>query len=226
MRRYLRSTWGSPSEVGGSPADVAAEYVRRRRSPLESSYRWLQEWFPGRRTEIEYHTEHMWLEPKWDRKIVAWVSGQILSELGNYRPKKPLVQLQRELRTNEDLRTLIVSLENELARNPAGAFIGSDSLGIVERLEAVSVENEYRIAVAPALMLLILSIGIEWWSWTLLVLPVVVLIYGSSLAKRDDVTIRALGWLLDGTAVSHELESIRLWSREEARRMIANNECE
>ena len=226
VRRFVRSTWGSPFEVGGSPADIAAEIVRRRRNPLESSYRWLREWFPGKNAYIEYHAEHFWMEPKWDRKIVAWVSGQILSELGSYRPKKPLPQLQQKLRSNQDLRGLIISFESELERDPTGAFVGSQSNDFVERLETVSVENEYRVAVTPASMLLIIGIGIEWWSWALLMLPVLILIYGSSLAKRDDVSLTALVWLLDGQAVSHELESIRLWSREEARRMIANDECE
>ena len=225
VRRYVRSRFGSPFNVGGPPEDIAAEIVRRKRRPLESSCRWLREWLPGKNAYIDYHTDNFWVEPKWDRKIVPWVSGQILAALGNYYPKKSLVELQRELKTNPDLRTLIVSLERELERNPSGAFVGSQGKGFLERLEAVSSENEYRVAVTPALMLFIIGISLEWWIWALLMLPILILVYGSSLAKRDDVSLTALGWLLDGEATSHELESIRLWSKEEARRMIANGEC-
>ncbi len=217
--QHYRSNRWSPFEMGGTQSDIAQELVRRRHRYIRNAIEWIRDWMPGRSAYVSYHTENFWLEPKWDRKVVGWVTGQVVPKLRWDRDTEPLQEMRRRLSSESELRSLIIDLEQDLERSPSSPFMAEDAKGLVERLDAASSENEYRIAVMPALIILLASIGIAWWSWVLVFSPIVILVYGSSLAKRDDTTLLALGWLLDGKGSSHALDEIRLWAECEADRI-------
>lgn len=219
VRKHLRSNRRNDLDVGGNESEIAYELVKRRRRFCRNAIEWVRDWVPGKSVYVAYHTENFWLEPKWDRKIVGWVAGQIVPRLRSDRSTEPLREMRRRLSGEHELKSLIIDLEQDLERSPSSPFIGDDNKGLVERLDAVSSENDYRIAVMPALLLLLASIGLTLWSWSLLFSPIVILVYGSSLAKRDDTTLLVLGWLLDGRGSSHALDAICLWADREADRM-------
>ena len=72
------------------------------------------------------------------------------------------------------------------------------------------------MAVVPALITLIVSVGLWGWNWLLWSIPLLIIVYGSSLSKRDDTTLLALTWLLDGNGTCHTLEMLRLWAHEQS----------
>lgn len=87
----------------------------------------------------------------------------------------------------------------------------------------LDLNNEYRLAVMPALAALLVSIGLAWWSWAFAFIPITALIYCSSLTKRDDIPQLALGWLLSGRGRLHALDEIRLWAKHEAAKIAKQN---
>ena len=219
VRAHMRSNRWSDLEVGGSEYSLADAQVTRDRRFVSNAKYWLLDWKPGKAAYVEYHAANFWLEPKWSRRVIGWAAEEIYGVIRPSQRSESFEQMRNRLSQDGDLRHLVVSLERELERTPSAPFVGKDSTDVVERLNTVMSENEYRLAVMPALAALLVSMGLVWWSWTFIFVPITVLVYGSSLAKQDDVPRSALGWLLDGKGSSYALEEIRLWANREAERL-------
>ena len=219
VREHLRRNRPGPFEIGGSEAEFAELLEAERRQYVRNTIVWLLDWFPRRDAYIKYTRKNLWLKPKWDRKILGWIAGEVYNNLHHDKRLETPAELRRRLRKDNSLQSAILSLEGELERNPAAPFTGDQESDLVTRLDTLSSENEYRLAVMPSLIFLLVGIGISWWYWALFVIPLPLLIYGSSLSKQDDVPVLALGWLLDGRGTSHSLEELRLWATREADRI-------
>jgi len=144
---------------------------------------------------------------------MGWVAGVIIDISPSIHLEESRSRLRQRLSEEGELQHLIINLEKEIERNPSAPFVENNGSTFVDRLDALVGENEYRAAVTPPLLLLLISVGIEWWAWALVGVPVLILVYGASLAKRDDIALLALGWLLDGKGTSHALEEIQRWAR-------------
>lgn len=219
VRENLRRNRPGSFDIGGSDAEFAELLEAERRQYVRNAIAWLLDWFPGRDAYIKYTRKNLWLKPRWDRKILGWVAGEVYNNLRLDKRLETPAEMRRRLRKDNSLQSAILSLEGELERNPAAPFTGDQESDLVTRLETLGSENDYRLAVMPSLIFLLVSIGISWWYWALLVIPLPLLTYGSSLSKQDDVPVLALGWLLDGRDTSHSLEELRLWATREADRI-------
>lgn len=204
-REFSRQEEGFPGMV--------VEFVAEQRKFLRNSWRWLVDWFPGREAYIDYNIDNFWVRPKWDKEVIGWVSGVVVRTVNLATSQR---DLKRHLSQDSELRSLVINLEKEIERNPSAPFVENNGSSFVDRLDASKSENEYRTAVTPPLLALVISVGIEWWSWVFISIPVLVLVYGASLAKRDDISLLALGWLLDEKGTSQALEEIRRWAHEYA----------
>ena len=219
VREHMRRNRPGPFEIGGSDTEIAELLEIERRHYVRNSIAWLLDWFPRRDAYVGYTRRNLWLKPKWDRKIIGWVAGEVYQNLRVDKRSETPAEMRRRLRKDNSLRSAILSLEGELERNPSAPFTGEQEADLVTRLDTLSIENEYRLAAMPALTFLLVSIGISWWYWALLVIPFPLLAYGSAVARQDDVSVLALGWLLDGRGTSHSLEELRLWATREADRI-------
>lgn len=219
VRKHLRSSRWSPFDGGGSEWDIADAQVTRDRKFITNSVRWIRDWKPGKGAYTEYHTINFWLEPRWGKSVITWAANKVYSQVHLDKHRESLNAMRRRLAQDNELHQLVVSLEHELERNPSGPFVGEESPNILERLTAATSENEYRLAVMPALTAILMSIAVAWWLWALVSIPITLLAYGSSLAKQDDLPRSALGWLLDGRGRSYALDEVRLWTEREAMRI-------
>lgn len=218
VRTHMQRTRVGPFDVGGSEAEIAELLEAERRQYVRNTLRWLRDWFPDEKAYVAYTTRNLWLTPKWDRKIVGWVASEVHQQLNLNKRSETPASMRRRLRKNSSLQSAMLSLERELEQNPSAPFMGED-YALVSKIDELRSENEYRLAVMPALTILLISIGIGWWYWALLFVPLPILAYGSSLAKQDDVSVLALGLLLDGKGSSHSLEELRHWAANEAARI-------
>ena len=216
VRRHMRSNRWSAFDVGGSEYNIADAQVTHDRRFVSNAINWLIDWKPGKSAYVEYHVVNFWLEPKWGGRVIGWAAEEVYRKVHGDQRQVPFEDMRSRLARNDNLRHLVVSLERELERNPSAPFIGEDDTNVLERLTAVISENEYRLAVMPALAALFVSIGLAWWYWAFAFIPITALVYGSSLAKQDDVPRSALGWLLDGRGSSYALDEIRLCAEREA----------
>ena len=153
-------------------------------------------------------------KPQWPERILAWVTMEVFAGLAPDYPTETFIDMRNRLSDDGELRRLSLDFERDLHRNPSAPFIGDSRGSFAERLDARQYEDDFRVAVVPALMILIISLGVSGWSWILWSIPLLLAVYGSSLSKRDDTTLLALSWLLDGNGSCHTLEMLRLWARE------------
>lgn len=175
-------------------------------------------------TRVRYRKEirTYYREPQWPERISAWATMEIFSEFAPDRPTETFWEMRSRISRDPEFRRLSRDLERDLRGNPSAPFIGDDQAGLVQRLDALQFEDDFRVAVVPALMALIVSVGVSGWSWTLGSIPLLVLVYGSSLSKRDDTTLLALTWLLDGNGTCHGVEVLRLWTHDQSQQLRAN----
>ena len=216
VRRYKRSQRLSNLAIGGSEYDIVDAHVTHDRQFIRNAIQWLLDWKPGKVAYKEYHVATFWLEPKWGRRAIGWATQEVYDAIAPNRRAESFERLRNRLAQDSELRNLVVSLEEQLEGNPLAPFVSEDCTNEREHLNAIIGENEYRLAVMPAFIAVLVSIGLVWWSWTLAFIPITLLVYGSSLAKHDDVPRSALGWLLDGRGSSYALDEIRHWAEREA----------
>ena len=219
VRKHMRSSRWSPFDVGGSEWAIADAQVTHDRRFITNTIRWLRDWVPGKDAYVAHHAANFWLEPRWGKKVVVWAAHEVYGQVDQDRSQESFDTMRSRLAQDNELRQLMISLERELERNPSAPFVGEESSNVLERLTSAISENEYRLAVMPALAAVLTSIALAWWSWVILLIPVTLLVYGSSLARRDDMPRSALGWLLDGRGSSYALDEVRLWTRREAMRI-------
>ena len=187
---------------------------------LEPTMRWLlSKW-----TRIRYRQgdRTRFREPRWSRRIFGWVTKEVFAGLEPNYPIEKLTDMRSRLMSDSELHGLALDLENELRRNPSAPFVGDSRGSFAERLDARQYEDDFRVAVVPALMILIASVGISGWDWLLLSIPLLIVVYVSSLLKRDDTTLLALTWLLDGNGTCHTLQMLKLRAREESHEIRVN----
>ena len=184
----------------------------------------MRDWVPGKDAYIAYHVANFWLEPRWGKKVVVWAAHEVYDQVDQDRIQESFDTMRSRLARDNELRQLVVSLERELEGNPAAPFVGEESSNVLERITSAISENDYRLAVMPALAALLTSIALAWWPWVFVLIPITLLVYGSSLARRDDVPRSALGWLLDGRGSSYALDEVRLWTNREAMRINGSEE--
>lgn len=191
---------------------------------VEPGMRWLavrwQERCAVRKHKRSKRSRLYDVRSEWGRKVIGWTAMEVHANL--YRGQEPFETMRKRLARDSSLSQLVVALERELEKNPSAPFIGEDCSNIFERLNAMTSENEYRLAVMPALAALLVSIGLAWWSWAFAFIPITALIYCSSLTKRDDIPQLALEWLLSGRGSLHALDEIRLWATQEAAKISKN----
>lgn len=217
----MRASRWSAFDVGGSEYNIADAQVTRDRRYFSNAIRWLLDWKPGKNAYVEYHVANFWLRPKWGSRVIGWAAEEVYSAILPNRSSESFEHMRDRLARDNDLRRLVVSLERELEENPSAPFIGESGTSVFEHLNAVVSENEYRLAVMPAVAALLFSVGLSWWAWTLAFVPITILVYGSSLAKQDNVPRSALEWLLSGRGSSYALDEIRHWAEREAEKLNA-----
>ncbi len=210
MNRYLAA------RPEGNFVEVVVDAVDEQRKFLRNSWRWLFDWFPGRDAYIAYTRDNFWVRPKWDKEVIGWASN-VIADIEDLPGSQG--DLKKMLAQDSELQSLIIDLESEIERNPSAPFVENNSSAFVDRLDALRAESEYRAAVIPPLLLLLISVGFEWWAGIFAGLPVLILVYGASLAKQDDIALLSLGWLLEGNGTSVALEEIRRWSHEYSRNL-------
>lgn len=216
VRKYKRSQRWSNLEIGGSEYEIVDAHVTHDRQFIKKAIRWLLDWIPSKATYVEYHMVNFWLEPKWGRRAIGWATQEVYDAVPSRRRTVSFESLRTRLAQDSELRNLVMSLEKELEGNPLAPFVSEDCTTEREHLNAIIGENEYRLAVMPALTAVLVSIGLVWWPWSFAFVPITLLVYGSSLAKHDDVPRSALGWLLDGKGSFYALDEIRHWAEREA----------
>lgn len=216
VRSHMRRGRFDPFENNNSTEDAAYLIVQRERKYFSNSWQWLVDWFPRKSDYIAYEEAHIWDSPRWGEEILNWVVNEIYVALRPQWPRESLLSLRRRISDDTDLRRKVMDLEREIEANPAACFTNGEHQVLMSRLNAQVSENDYRVAVTPPLALLSISIGIAWWSWVLFLLPLLLVVYGASLAKREEISRLALGWLLDGKGTCHSLRQVRLWAREMA----------
>ena len=184
----------------------------------------VMRWLLSKWTVIRYHREGRarFREPRWSRRLFGWVAREVFAGLEPDYPVEKFADMRSRLLGDPELRRLALDLENELRRNPSAPFVVESRGSFAERLDARQYEDDFRVAVVPALLTLIVSVGISGWSWVLFSIPLLIIIYIASLSKRDDTTLLALTWLLDGNGNCHTLEMLRLHAREESHEIRVN----
>lgn len=163
-------------------------------------------------------------EPKWSQRIFGWVTKEVFAGLAPDYPVETLVDMRHRLSNDVNLKRLALDLEHELRRNPSAPFVVDSRGSWAERLDARQYEDDFRVAVVPALMTLVVSVGLSGWNWLLWWIPLLMVVYCSSLSKRDDTTLLALTWLLDGNGTCQTLEVLRLRAREESYEIRASGQ--
>ena len=221
VRKYKRSLRRLDLEVGNSVHELANADVTHDRQFITNAMYWLLDWKPGKATYIDYHVANFWLKPKWGQRIIGWTTQEVYSHFIQIDRLESFDHMRDRFVKDNELSELVVSLEGELETNPSAPFVGENSTNEREHLDAIMSENRYRVTVMPALTALLVSIGMVWWTWAFIFVPITILVYGSSLAKHDDVTRLSLGWLLDGRGSSYALDEIRHWAEREAERLNA-----
>ena len=184
----------------------------------------VMRWLLSKWTWIRYRREghSRFREPRWSRRIFGWVTKEVFAGLEPDYPVEKLSDMRSRLLSDSELRRLALDLENELRRSPSAPFVGDSRGSFAERLDARQYEDDFRVAVIPALITLVVSIGTSGWSWLLLSIPLLIVVYVASLSKRDDTTLLALTWLLDGNGTCHTLQMLRLHAREESHEIRVN----
>ena len=224
VRKHMRSSRRNPVEVGDSEWEVIDSQVIHDRRFVANMFRWIRDWIPGKDAYTAYHVANFWLEPKWGKKVVVWAAHNVYSQVDQDRIQESFDTMRSRLARDSELRQLVVSLERELERNPSAPFVDEESSSVLERITSAISENDYRLAVMPALAALFTSIALAWWPWVFALIPIPLLVYGSALAKRDEVPRSALGWLLDGRGSSNALDEVRLWAEREAMRINGSDD--
>ena len=122
-------------------------------------------------------------EPKWTRRIFGWITKEVFAELAPDYPVETSTDMRYRLSNDADLKRLALELEHELQRNPSAPFVVDHRGSWAERLDARQYEDDFRVAVVPALMTLVVSVGISGWYWLLWSIPLLMVVYCSSLLE-------------------------------------------
>lgn len=223
VRQHLISSRFGPEHFQKNEDELALEISEERRFSLPKVGRWIADWFPSRTAFRQYYRDNVWKKPKWEWKIVNWASQILLNNTNLQLRSTTLNQLRVTLAENTDLRQLSFLLEEELEADPAAAFVSADSEHILRRVDAALMENNYRVAVAPALLFLTGSVAWSWEPWLVTASIPLILFYGSALAERQRISLESLNWLLTGNGTLRTLEDIRLWLNEEGRYYVSSN---
>ena len=147
-------------DAGKSVEEVAHMQVEHDRRYLRNAVRWIADWLPNKRAYARHRKRNFWLEPKWEGKVIGWVAGEVINRVRSSRRTESLQEMRLRLSQDYQLRQLILALEKELESNPSGPFIGDEDSKVLERLDEIVSETEFRLASMPALSILLVSMGI------------------------------------------------------------------
>ena len=216
-------------EHAANVQELAQESVRRESRHLTNAWHSVLDWFPSRKSREDYLTENFWLTPKWTEQILPWVIHNINETVdddprGHAVYRQPIEHFQNRLSKNNDLSHLMLALERAVERDPAACIASAQEKEIVLEINSLIGENDFRIAISPPLAVLGLSIGIAWWSWAFVVVPLAIAVYCSALNQRKDIAVLCLDRLLNGMGSCNALDQLKVWARREAYRLIDAND--
>ena len=226
VRTYLRQERRNQDifEQGGGEADFAHAVVEHESRHFANGLRWVMDWFPDRRERMDYLAKNFWLTPKQSDQVLPWMVSTINKAVDEIDrgliPKESMREMRQRLSDDSELHNLILILEREAERDPVACVASTREKELIVEINSLIGESDFRVAISPPLAVLGLSVGIAWWSWGFVIIPLTIAIYGSALNKRKDIAELCLGRLLSDMGSCNALDQLRVWGKREAHRLI------
>ena len=158
----------------------------------------------------------------WMRELTSWASTKLTEndESERFLDRQLYESLRSRLNRNPEVWHRVVSLRKKMRNDPSAPFSTDRCADISERLRSSSNEDDYRIGILPAVILLLSACAARWSWWILLMEPVLIWVYIRTVFKRYMLADKALSWLIDAEVNeqlrSNELNQIHLLARIDA----------